>query len=150
MAPERKTKIPLLLGVLLALALGGGGFFAAWSGMLPGIGAQAPATAGPDPLPDIGFVAMEPIIVALGPAAGGRFLKFTAQLEVARPHMSEVNLLMPRIVDVLNGYLRAISVSEIEDPGAMARLRAQMLRRVQIVTGEGRVRDLLVNEFILN
>jgi flagellar FliL protein len=31
----------------------------------------------------------------------------------------------------------------------MLRMRAQMLRRVQVVTGEGLVRDLLVSEFIL-
>ena len=57
---------------------------------------------------------------------------------------------MPRIVDVLNTYLRAVEVRDLEEPAAMARLRAQMLRRVQVVTGEGRVRDLLVTEFVLN
>lgn len=51
---------------------------------------------------------------------------------------------------MLNGYLRAIAVSEIEDPAGLVRLRAQLLRRIQIVTGEGRVRDLLVTEFVLN
>jgi len=30
------------------------------------------------------------------------------------------------------------------------RIRAHLLRRIQIVTGEGRVRDLLVTEFVLN
>ena len=57
---------------------------------------------------------------------------------------------MPRVLDVLNSYLRAVEVSDLEDPSALVRLRAQMLRRVQIVTGEGRVRDLLVTEFVLN
>ena len=62
----------------------------------------------------------------------------------------EVTLLIPRILDVLNGYLRAVEVSELGDPNALVRLRSQMLRRIQIVTGEGRVRDLLVTEFVLN
>ena len=53
-------------------------------------------------------------------------------------------MLMPRIQDVLNSYLRAVEVRQLEDPSALLRLRAQMLRRVQIVTGEGRVRDLLI------
>ena len=61
-----------------------------------------------------------------------------------------MTLLLPRILDVLNGYLRAIAVSEIESPAGLVRLRAQLLRRIQIVTGEGRVRDLLVTEFVLN
>ena len=57
---------------------------------------------------------------------------------------------MPRIVDVMNGYLRALDAAELENPAALVRLRAQMLRRIQIVTGEGRVRDLLITEFVLN
>ena len=101
-------------------------------------------------MPDIAFVAITPVVVTLGAEADSRHLKFTAQLEVAKPYAAEVTLLMPRILDVLNSYLRAISMAEIEDPSAMARLRAQMLRRVQIVTGEGRVRDLLITEFVLD
>jgi flagellar FliL protein len=62
----------------------------------------------------------------------------------------EVTLLLPRIMDVLNGYLRAIDITQLEDPAALIRIRAHMLRRIQIVTGEGRVRDLLITEFVLN
>ena len=57
---------------------------------------------------------------------------------------------MPRVLDVLNTYLRAVEVRDLEQPSSAARLRAQMLRRVQVVTGEGRVRDLLVTEFVMN
>jgi flagellar protein FliL len=71
-------------------------------------------------------------------------------LEVSGPHSAEVTLLKPRILDVLNSYLRAVEVAELEDPSALVRIRAQMLRRIQIVTGEGRVRDLLITEFVLN
>lgn len=148
----KKSKLPLLIGLALALILGGGGFYVTWSGLLFGHPAESHAEeekpAGP--LPDIAFVAVEPVVVTLGTDAGSRHLKFTSQLEVAKAYADEVTLLMPRILDVLNSYLRAISVAEIEDPSAMVRLRAQMLRRVQIVTGEGRVRDLLVTEFVLD
>ncbi|MBC7156526.1 MAG: flagellar basal body protein FliL, partial [Rhodobacteraceae bacterium] len=41
-------------------------------------------------------------------------------------------------------------VEELLAPAALVRLRAQMLRRVQVVAGAGRVRDLLVNEFVVN
>jgi flagellar FliL protein len=54
------------------------------------------------------------------------------------------------VVDVLNGYLRALEPREIEDPAALMRIRAQMLRRVQVVAGGDRVRDLLVMEFVVN
>ncbi len=149
--PKKKSKKPLLIGVVLALVLGGGGFYATFSGMLFGPTAEESADAEkPDPLPDIAFVPIEPVVISLGPDSTSRHLKFTAQLEVAKSYSEEVLLLMPRILDVLNGYLRAVEVTDLEDPSAMAKLRAQMLRRVQIVTGEGRVRDLLVTEFVLN
>ena len=58
--------------------------------------------------------------------------------------------LTPRVMDVLNSYLRAVEVSDLEDPSALIGLRAQMLRRIQLVTGDGRVRDLLIMEFVLS
>lgn len=155
-APKKKSKLPLLIGLVLMLAGGGGGFYATWSGLLlapaPAEGAEGEGHAEEkaDPMPDIAFVPVEPVVVSLGPGSASKYLKFTAQLEVAKSYAEEVTVLMPRILDVLNSYLRAVSLTDIEDPAAMVKLRAQMLRRVQIVTGEGRVRDLLVTEFILN
>ena len=150
---KKRSKLPLILGLVLALALGGGGFYATYAGLLFGHapeGAEEAKEETPGPLPDIAFVPIEPVVISLGPGGSSRHLKFTAQLEVAKAYSEEVGVLMPRILDVLNGYLRAVAITDLENPSAMARLRAQMLRRVQIVTGEGRVRDLLVTEFVLN
>ena len=36
---------------------------------------------------------------------------------------AEVLLLLPRILDVLNGYLRAVEVEELADPHALVRLQ---------------------------
>ena len=98
----------------------------------------------------LAFVPVDPLVITLGSGEAVRHLRFTSQIEVAGPHASEVQLLLPRIADVLNGYLRAVEVTELEDPAALVRIRAHLLRRIQIVTGEGRVRDLLVTEFVLN
>ena len=151
-AAKKKSKRPVIIGAVLMLALGGGGFFAVYSGMILGHAEATPDPADADAaaLPDIAFVPVEPMVVSLGPQAGGRFLHFTAQVEVTRANEADVILLLPRILDVLNGYLRAVETKELEDPTALVRLRSQMLRRVQIVTGEGRVRDLLVTEFVIN
>lgn len=149
--PKKKPKLPMILGVMLALTLGGGGFFAAYSGMILGHGEAADtAEHAPGPLPDIAFVPMDTVVISLGNIAHNSHLRLTAQLEVAKPYSDEVLLLMPRILDVVNGYLRAVEVAQLEDPAALVRLRAQMLRRIQIVTGEGRVRDFLITEFVLN
>ncbi|MCV2881817.1 flagellar basal body-associated protein FliL [Actibacterium sp. XHP0104] len=152
--PKKKSKLPLVVGLVLAIALGAGGFFAMYSGMLMGGGhadsaVDASGQAGPLDR-SMAFVPLEPLIVSLGPGSANRHLKFAAQLEVSAQHEDDVTLLVPRVLDVLNGYLRAVDVRDLEDPQALIRLRAQMLRRIQIVTGEGRVRDLLITEFVLN
>lgn len=147
----RRSKKPLLIGLVLAILLGGGGFYATWSGLVLGGGEEsAPGEAAPGPLTGVAFVPLETLVISLGPDSRSEHLRFSAQVEVVDSAQDDVTLLAPRILDVLNSYLRAIDTADIENPAAMARLRAQMLRRIQIVTGEGRVRDLLITEFVLN
>lgn len=150
--PKKRSKKPLIIGLMLAIVLGGGGFFATWSGLVLGRdGTDKAAGVGKvSALPDIAFVPVDPMVITLGSGAAVRHLRFTTQIEVAAPHAAEVKTLLPRIVDVMNGYMRAVEVMQLEDPAALVRIRAHLLRRIQIVTGEGRVRDLLVTEFVLN
>lgn len=150
-APVKRSKKPLIFGVVLALLLGAGGFYATWSGLILGDSAEAdPHEPAPGALPDVAFVAMEPLVITLGSGTAQRHLRFAAQIEVAAPHAGEVTHLLPRIVDVMNGYLRAVEPTVLEDPTGLVRIRAHLLRRIQMVTGEGRARDLLVTEFVLN
>ena len=147
----KRSKMPLLIGLGLALLLGGGGFYAAWSGLILGPpGETAHADEAPSPLSGIAFVPLETLVISLGPDSRSEHLRFSAQVEVVEAAAADVSLLAPRILDVLNSYLRAIDTADIENHAAMSRLRAQKLRRIQIVTGEGRVRDLLITEFVLN
>lgn len=154
-ARKKGGMLPLLIGLGAAIASGAAGFFLVYSDMLPlpvasraEMEAEAEAHA-PLELPRTNFVSLTPLIVTLGRGESLRQLQLTAQLEVAPEAVEAVTLLTPRVVDVLNTYLRAIDAATVEDPAAMLRMRAQMLRRVQVVTGEGMVRDLLVSEFIL-
>lgn len=150
-APRKRSFKPLIIGFVLALILGGGAFYAVFSGLILSNGdPHGEETHSPGALTGIAFVPLETIVISLGPQSGSEHLRFTAQLEVTDSAAADVTTLTPRILDVINSYLRAIDTASIEDPHAMARLRAQMLRRIQVVTGEGRVRDLLITEFVLN
>jgi len=156
---KKASKLPLILGLVLALVGGGGGFFAVYSGMLPlgdghdaaefdtGHKVDAPEIA---TMPDVAFVPVDPLTISMANDGEKHHLRFRAELEVKTSHKAEVEQLMPRVVDVLNNYLRALNLADIEDNTALVRLRAQMLRRVQIVTGGERVNDLLIMEFVLN
>lgn len=153
-APKKKSKLPLIIGLVLAIAGGAGGFMAVQMGLIGGTdesgSEEIVEEKTVDPLEPMAFVPLDPLVVSL-PASGGRsFLRFAAQLEVPPEYAAEVETIKPRIVDVLNGYLRAVDIAELEDPTALVRLRGQMLRRVQVVAGDGRVRDLLIMEFVLN
>jgi flagellar FliL protein len=152
--PKKKSKVPLLIGLVLALALGGGGFYAVSAGLIlapADAHAEADADMAMDsPLPDVAFIPIQPLIINLGRDGANTHLRFQAQLEVPKASAAEVEAVLPRVVDVLNSYLRAVGPAELENPAALVRLRAQMLRRVQVVTGGGRVRDLLIMEFVLN
>ena len=154
---KKRSKLPILIGVVLALAGGGGGFFVMYSGMLGGseeAEVMAEKDANPDlPMADTGgdvaFIPIDQLVVTLDQAAGTH-LRFRASLEVDSSAEEEVTRLLPRVVDVLNSYLRAVEVADLQDRSALTRIRAQMLRRVQVVAGGGQVKDLLIMEFVLN
>lgn len=145
----KKKKGGLLIGLVLALA-GGGGAFAYTSGMLGGGTDGAPnaklATFGDD----LAFIPVDPLTVALSDSSQRRFLRFRAELEVAAAYKADIERLMPRVVDVLNTYLQSLSLKDIEDPSSLLTLRSQMRRRVDLVVGGDRVHDLLVMEFVVN
>lgn len=152
----KRSKVPLVMGLVLALVGGAGGFYAAFTGLLPFLATGDPTQdtavdGGPSAdFADVAFIPIEPLVISLAGEGKTRHLRFRAELEVQRAQASEIGRLMPRIVDVLNTYLRALSVSDLEDRTALLRLRAQMLRRVQIVTGRDGINDLLIMEFVLN
>ena len=167
-APKKKSK-GLLFGLIGAVLLGGGVFYGVYSGLVPLPFGEKPAPAddyaggdggkadeesvGTASLADPGptaFVPLEDFVISLGPDARSRHLKLVVSVEVQPDSLSSVTEVTPRIMDVLNTFLRAVDERDFETPRAMIRLRAQMLRRVQLVTPRDSVRDLLIQEFVLN
>ena len=152
--PTKRSKKPMLIGLVLAIVLGGGGFYTVFSGLILAPTGHAEGDmenqiiAGP--LPDVVFVPLQPLVVNIGSGTKSQHLLFRAELEVKRSAEEDVLTLLPRVTDVLNSYLRAVDISKLEQRTALIQLRSQMLRRVQVVTGEGRVNDLLVMEFVIN
>ena len=160
--PVKKKSRGMLIAVVLALVLGGGGFYAMYSGLIPLGGGEPEAHVEVDADADGGekkpkakyetpaYVALDPFIISLGERANARHLKVTVTVEVVPGSEDDVSAAMPRIKDVLNTYLRAVDERDLEVPAAMMRLRAHMLRRVKLVAPPDAVRDVLFQEFVLN
>lgn len=149
-APARGQGRVLILSLVGAVLFGAGGFALAYLGRIDSPADAVPGDVAQDPAALPGFVPIERMVVSLGPPGRTRHLRFAGEIEVPRPHVDAVTALRPRIVDVLNGYLRAVDVDVLADPAALIELRAQMLRRVQVVAGPGRVNDFLITEFVLD
>ncbi len=153
-APAKKGKKSLIFGLLGAAFLGGGGYYATSSGMILGGGGESGHGAEESVLAmqvlPVAFVPLDTMIFSLGSQANARHLKLSAQIEVEPGFETQVAHLKPRFMDVLNTYLRAVDESDLENPSSLTRLRAQMLRRLQVVSGNGWVKDLLITEFVLD
>ncbi len=145
---KKRSIIPLILGLIGAMVLGGGGFFAVYSGLLFGQSTSSPQPASLDM--DFAYVPVENLTITLAGTSPPRHLRFSGQIEVASRSHNEMMRLQPRFLDVINTYFRAIDPQDLTEPAALIRLRAQILRRLRIVAGEGHVRDFLITEFILN
>ena len=150
---KRNLLAPLLIGLISAIALGGGAFFAVAEGWVLAHktentrGASAATVQVPSERPT--FVPLDPLLVSIARTEPARQLRFEATLEVAPDAEGDIRALMPRIMDVANTYLRATELSDLRDPASLMRIRSQMLRRIQVITESDGVHDLLVTKFLV-
>lgn len=152
--PPKKGKLGMILALLLSLVAGAGGFYAAFSGMIPlGQSSEIEAEGGDQetlkPLGNAVYIELDPLVVNIRSSSKYQLLKFVGQLEVKPEHASDIEQIKPRLMDVMNTYLNALEAARFEDPIALIKLRAQLLRRLQVISGDGRIEDLLIMEFIL-
>jgi flagellar protein FliL len=147
-AAPRGSRKGLILAVFLTLAGAGAGFAAGFLGLVPMPGGHGDSPAAAQPA--VAFVAIEPVVISVSGIDGVSHLRFAAQIEVDPAHLAEVGALTPRILDVFNSYLRAVDPTLFGERAALVKVRAQLLRRIQLILGPDRARDLLVTEFVLN
>lgn len=98
---------------------------------------------------DVAFINLEPLVVTLGANARSRYLKISISLETTKNNEKTLTELTPRVRDALNSYLRAVEEDDFLRPAAMTRIRAQMLRRLQLVAPSVSIRDVLITDFVL-
>ncbi len=156
-APKKPSPLKILIpAAVSAIALGGVAAGVAF--VMSGSNAECVADGGDGAYAkkktknyeDVAFVNLEPLVISLGPNANSEYLKISITLETTDLQKKKVEHLVPKFRDVLNTYLRAVDEGDIAEPAAMIRLRAQMLRRIQLIAPADSVENVLITDFVLN
>lgn len=155
-APKKSRK-PMLIGLILFVLLGGGGFYATFSGMLSVSELMGESSESDDDQvaeesldgPAFAFASIGEMVIPLGPKANSDFLILEAEIEVSPGEKEGIEAQMPRIRDMFNTYLRAVEARDLEAQDTTLRLRAHLLRRIGVLVAPLEARDLLFTTFIL-
>lgn len=152
---KKRSKLPLILGLVFFLAATGGGFYATFSGMfsiasLMGGGEtqdeeDTVMAAASTPT----FFPLGETIIPLGPDAEAEYLLMTSEIEIDPKDLAAFEAMLPRIQDLFNTYLRAVEARDLEQPNSTMRLRDQLLRRIRVIADPAIPHDLLFTSFIL-
>ncbi|WP_237182520.1 flagellar basal body-associated FliL family protein [Roseomonas marmotae] len=150
----------MLLFCLGALLLLGGAGTAAWT-LVPGLpdsmrkilhfsmAADAGEEGALPPLARPVFVELPEMTLTLPNAGRPRQLRLKLAMEMVPDPDQPSERLSPRIYDSLVLYLRTLRDGELDGALAMDRLRGDLHRRLDLLLGEGRVRDVLITGLVL-
>lgn len=135
--------LPLFIIVAAAVAV----FFSGAADGLLGRGEHAEKAAGKPAV----FFDMPEILVNLN--TGGRrvsFLKLSVALELTEPtDIPKVQLLMPRLIDSFQVYLRELRLEDLRGSAGVYRLREDLLARVNETAKPVKIKDVLFREMLV-
>lgn len=84
------------------------------------------------------------------PGRTRNFLKMRVSLEVANEaDITTIEMVLPRIVDNFQVYLRELRMEDLQGAAGMYRLREELLNRVNAAVRPARVNDVLFKEMIV-
>ena len=147
--PNRR-KLIIIAAAAFALLLIGGGAAAFFFGLFDDPGAATtPGVASATQPPT--FYALPDLVVTLN--AGERrtrYLKTRVSLELASAKdASQVELLVQRIIDYCQTYLRELRPDELRGSAAIVRMRDELLKRINAAVAPIVVREILFTDLMV-
>lgn len=158
---EKKSPLPLILGILVAvLLLAGGGFYAYVTFIKekpPAESVEPAGEKGADKTPDknmgpaLGVMfSLEPFVVNLAGSQGKRFLKVTISLELSVPEVhSEIEENLQKIVDSILVLLSSKNFEDVYSVQGKFKLKDEITTRVNRFLVAGHIKDAYFTEFII-
>lgn len=78
-----------------------------------------------------------------------RYIKLKAQLETPQSDVAEVQIAMPKLVDIFQTFLREVRPEELQGAMGTYRLRQELISRAAIVLAPAHVTDVLFGEILV-
>lgn len=83
-------------------------------------------------------------------SGGFAHVQITFSLEIADEDLAHgLDENLPRILDQFQGFLRELRPEDLAGSAGAERLRLELLRRVNLVMGEGQVHAVLITQFVI-
>ncbi len=141
---------PVLL--VLLLGIGGGTYYMVF--MAPSEDeAKLAEAAEPQPItpPEVAFYDVPDMLVNIqSPDGAPTYLKISLSLELNNEEeKTGIGALKDRMVDQFQSYLRELRVDDTKGSAGMARIKEELLRRVNVAVAPYKVRDVLFKDFLI-
>ena len=136
--------------VVLILGGGAGAYFFLFSGTDETKTAAAEPVIPPTP-PQVAYFEVPDILVNIQtPDGSAAYLKLSVALEIDSDlEKPGLQVLMPRLVDQFQSYLRELRIDDLKGSEGVVRLKEELLRRVNVSAAPYHVRDVLLKEMIV-
>lgn len=94
------------------------------------------------------FIPLPPLVIPVNNEDNNFHVRLEAQVETLEPFKSQIVERTPVFLDSINSFIRTAPAKKVLDPNAFLLLRLQLLRRLQILSGEGVIKNLLITKMI--
>ena len=149
-------KALVLRFVLPALLVFGGAGGAIVSGALDGVlGGGGPVAEGEaveevEPVDVVYYELPEMLVNLSGSGRRTHYLKLSVSLELTDPNdIPHLELVLPRIIDNFQVYLRELRVEDLQGSAGLYRLREELLTRVSLAAAPAKIHDVLFKEMLI-
>jgi len=152
----KKSKLPMILGALTFLILGGGAGFAGASFAGGGDEAAAEGEEGAEGAGEVEEVEEERLVHSLGlftinlrGTGGGRVLRMEVQVEAGATAVAAVENEHAKLRDSVITLVSDYSYAEVEGLDGKTRLRDELLARMNAMLGKNRLERVYFTEFVV-
>ncbi len=147
-----KSKKVLMIAVpVLVLLLAGGGAGAYFFLFKKDPAKQAKVEEVPLTPPTVGWSHLDKLTVNIqGADATPAYLQLSVTLELENKEQEKaMEDLMPRVKDQFQAYLRELRLEDLKGSAGVLRLKQELLRRVNVAAAPYQVRDVLLQEMLV-